>query len=72
MLEIMEIAEKFYKGGTTSKTIHQSDDNCSCNRRNQKEGESASLSNPEKARAGKRKKIYAGDWKNQTTRGKKC
>ena len=53
--EEMEVAEKFYKGGTTSKTLSKEDSNRASHGRKQNRGESALPTNPKKGRAGKRK-----------------
>ena len=55
MFEIMEVAEKVYEGGTTSKTPIGADSNRASHGRKQK-GRAANLTtNTKKGRAGKRK-----------------
>ena len=51
----METAEKIYKDGNTSKTPTRADANRASHGRKRKGGESASPTNPERGRAGKRK-----------------
>ena len=62
----MEITEQVYEGGTTSKTIKRAYSNHAGHSRNKQGGEDVSPSKPEKGRAGKWKKINAGDWNDQT------
>ena len=59
MFEQMKIYEKFYGGGTTSKTIIISDANHRSYGSKRQEVESASPTNPKKGFSGKCKKKYA-------------
>ena len=60
MFDRMEVAEKFHKGGTPSKTPTRSEANRDGHVRKRNGGEAASSTNPEKGRADKRKtKIQA-------------
>ena len=68
----MEVAEKIYKVGQTTKHLHRSDTNCASHGRKLKGGEAASPTNTEKGRTGKRKTINAGDPSYRTTGGKTC
>ena len=72
LLEILEVADKIYKGVTTSKTPIRADANCDSQIRKQKGGEAASPIDPRKGRAGKHKTKNAGHPSNQPTKGKTC
>ena len=66
----METVEQVYKGGSTSKKINREDYNCAGCIRNNKGGEGALLSKPEKGCTGKRKKRNADDRNNYSTKDK--
>ena len=66
----MEVAGKIYKGGNTSITTIAAYTNCTSNDRKLKGGESASTTNPETGRAGKRKTRNAGHTSDRLTGGK--
>ena len=51
----MEVAEKIYEGGTVSKNPFRADSNRAIGVRKQKGVESASSTNPETGRSGKKK-----------------
>ena len=71
--EHMDIAEQVYEGGTPSKiTAHRADANRVSHSRKRKGGEAASPTNPEKGRAGKLKKNYAGHPSDRMTSDKTC
>ena len=57
MFKRMGISEQVYEGGTPSKTTTRVDANHDSHGSKRKELESASPTNPEKSRAGKRKKM---------------
>ena len=71
IVERMETAEAIYKGGTPSKNNQQAEANRASFGRKQNVGGAASPSNPEKVRAGKRKRNDAGHLSNALTGAKK-
>ena len=60
LFELMEVTEKIYEGGNTSKNQPRADVNRASHGRKQKGGEYASPTNPRTGRAGKRKAKNAG------------
>ena len=68
--ERMEVAEKIYEGGNTSKTPIRADAKRASHGRKRKGGESASPTNPGTGRAGKRKKTNTVHPSNRLTGGK--
>ena len=72
MFKCMEIAEKVYKRGTSSKSTIRADSNRASHVRKRKGGEPAYPTNPEKGRAGKRKKTHAGHPSDRRTGDKIC
>ena len=72
LFEIMEVTDKIYKGGNTSKTLPRADNNCAIQGRKQKRGEATPPTNPETGRAGKSNTRNAGHPGDCTTGGKKC
>ena len=66
----MEVSEQIYKVRKTSKTPPRADANRASHVRKQKGGESASPTNTNKGRTGKRKTRYAGNTSNRLTGGK--
>ena len=67
MFKRMEVAEKVYEYGTTSKIPIRKDANCPSHGRKRKGGEAASPTKPRKVCAGKRKIIDAGNRSNWLT-----
>ena len=70
--ERTEVAEKIYEGGNTSKTLPMADANRASHGSKRKGVEAASPTNPETARAGKRKTRNAGHPSDRLTGGKTC
>ena len=72
IIDIKEIAEKFYKGEKTSKTTNQANENHYGKTRKHKGGTSSSLNNPKKVRPNNLKKNHTGHLRNAPTSGKAC
>ena len=72
LFEIMETAEKIYKGGNTSKTTTRADANRASYGRKRKGGEDALPNKPETGCSGKREKKSVGHPSDRPTRGKIC
>ena len=72
LFERMEAAGKIYGGGNTSKNPPREDANRASHGSKRKGVEAASPTNPETARAGKRKTRNAGHPSDRLTGGKTC
>ena len=72
LLERMEIEEKTYKGGSTSKNPTRADSNRAIHGRKRNGGEAALPKTPKTGCAGKRKTRNAGHPRDRPTGGKPC